>query len=154
VFWQSTEGINYFHWNLLSKWIFEDKLGQNPPRAARAYALLAAVYYDAFIANNESKYAYWYIRPPQLDPLIVPSIPLPNHPSYPSNHAALTTARMEVLAYLFPQHTAEAQGIAIEAAESRVWAGIHYRTDLNAGYPVGKSVAQKFIAWASADGSK
>jgi membrane-associated phospholipid phosphatase len=154
VFWQSLEGINFFHYTYANKWIFEDKLDQNPPRAARVYALVANVLYDGFIANHEAKYTYWYIRPSQLDPTIVPSIALPNHPSYPSNHAALTTARMDVLAYLFPQHADEAHAIEIESGESRVWGGIHYRMDLNAGYPLGRSVAQKFIDWASRDGSQ
>ena len=154
VYWQGLEGVNFFHFVYTTKWLNEEKLDQNPPRAARAYALVANVYYDALIANHEAKYTYWYIRPSQLDPSIVPSIPVPNHPSYPSNHAALTTARMEVLAYLFPQHADDARAIAIEAGESRIWGGIHYRMDLNAGYPLGKSVAQKFIAWASADGSQ
>jgi membrane-associated phospholipid phosphatase len=101
------------------------------------YALLAAVSCDAFVANHESKYTYWYVRPPQLDSSIVPSIPLPNHPSYPSNQAAFSAARMHVLAYLFPEHADEARAVALEAGESRVWAGIHYRTDLNAGFPRG-----------------
>jgi membrane-associated phospholipid phosphatase len=154
VYWQSLEGINFFHFVYANKWIFEAKLDDNPPRAARVYALVAVAYYDAFIANHEAKYTYWYIRPSQLDSSIVPSIPLPNHPSYPSNHAALTTARMDVLAYLFPDHAAEAQAIEVEAAESRIWGGIHYRMDLNAGYPLGRSVAQRVIDWASSDGSQ
>jgi hypothetical protein len=61
---------------------------------------------------------------------------------------------MDVLAYLFPRHADEARAISIEAAESRVWGGIHYRMDLNAGYPLGHAVAKKFIDWASADGSQ
>ena len=61
---------------------------------------------------------------------------------------------MDVLAYLFPQHAEESRAISIEAAESRIWGGIHYRMDLNAGYPLGRSVAQKYIAWASADDSR
>ena len=154
VYWQSLEGVNFFHFVIANRWIFEDKLDQNPPRAARVYSMIANAYYDALIANHDAKYTYWYIRPPQLDPSIVPSIPLPNHPSYPSNHAALTTARMDILAYLFPQHADEAHAIAVEAAESRIWGGIHYRIDLNAGYPVGRAVAQKYIAWASADDAR
>ncbi len=154
VFWQGLEGVNFYQITYANKWIFEDKLDQNPPRAARVYALVSAVTYDAFIANHESKYTYWYIRPPQLDSAIVPSISLPNHPSYPSNHAAVSTARMTVMGYLFPQHANEAQAIANEAAESRVWGGIHYRMDLNAGFPLGRAVAQKFIDWANKDGSQ
>jgi membrane-associated phospholipid phosphatase len=154
VYWQSLEGVNFFHFVIANRWIFEDKLDQNPPRAARVYSMIANVYYDALIANHDAKYTYWYIRPSQLDPTIAPSIPVPNHPSYPSNHAALTTARMEVLAYLFPQHADEARAIAVEAGESRIWGGIHYRSDLDAGYPLGRAVAQKYIAWASADDTK
>ena len=48
--------------------MFEDKTDQNPPRAARAYALLGTVLFDAFIASNDGKFAYWYLRPHQLDP--------------------------------------------------------------------------------------
>ena len=125
--------MNFFHLIYANKWILEDKLDQNPPRAARVYALVTNVLYDGFIANHEAKYTYWFIRPSQLDPTIVPSIPVPNHPSYPSNHAAQTTARMDVMAYLFPQHANEARDIEIEAAESRVWSGIHYRIDINTG---------------------
>ena len=154
VFWQGLEGVNFYQLTYANKWIFEDKLDQNPPRAARVYALVSAVTYDAFIANHESKYTFWYIRPPQLDPTIVPSTSLPNHPSYPSNHAAVSTARMTVMGYLFPQHASEAQAIANEAAESRVWGGIHYRMDLNAGFPLGRAVARKFIDWANTDGSQ
>jgi membrane-associated phospholipid phosphatase len=120
-------------------------LDQNPPRAARAYALVANVYYDALIANHEAKYTYWYIRPSQLDPSIVPSIPVPNHPSYPSNHAALTTARMEVLAYLFPQHADDARAIAIEAGESRIWGGIHFRNSLEVGEGMGHKIADHLV---------
>src|SRR5947207_790151 len=50
MYWQSPEGINTWPYVYASKWMFEDQLNQNAPRAARAYALLASVYYDAYIA--------------------------------------------------------------------------------------------------------
>jgi hypothetical protein len=50
---------------------------QNAPRWARVYALIAASLFDAFIASQDGKYAYWYIRPPQLQPAIVPLFPVP-----------------------------------------------------------------------------
>jgi len=43
VFWQSLEGVNFFHLTYANKWILEDKLDQNPPRAARVYALVTNV---------------------------------------------------------------------------------------------------------------
>ncbi len=121
--------------------MFEDRLDQNPPRAARVYALLAASLFDAFIASQDGKFAYWYIRPHQLDPAIVPLFPVPNFPSYPSNHATFSEARSEILAYLFPQHADFIRAVGKEAGDSRIWAGIHYQIDNVAGVHLGKSFA-------------
>ena len=100
-----------------SRWMFEDKTDSNPPRAARAYAMVAAVYYDAFIASNDGKFAYWYLRPNMLDPRITPAFAVPPFPSYPSNHSTLSTARCEVLAYLFPQHAEFIRAVGKEGGE-------------------------------------
>jgi hypothetical protein len=136
-----------------SRWMFEDRTDQNPPRAARAYALLAAAWYDAFIASNDGKFAYWYLRPSMLDKSIEPLIPVPNFPSYPSNHSTLSTARCEVMAYLFPTRAEFIRRLAKEAGDSRVWAGIHFEIDNRAGVEIGKAVAAKFVQRARADGA-
>ena len=136
------------------QWIFEDRLEQNPPRAARVYALVAAVLFDAFIASQDGKFTYWYIRPPQLDPSIQPLFPVPNFPSYPSNHSTFSAARAEMLAYLFPAHADLVRAVGAEAGLSRIWAGIHYPMDNVAGMQLGKSVSDVFIAWAQTDGSQ
>ena len=113
-YWQSPEGLNTWPYRYADKWIFEDRLDQNPPRVARVYALIAAVLFDAFIASQDGKFTYWYIRPHQLDPRIVPLFPVPHHPSYPSNHSTFSAARSEILAYLFPStcrfHSRRRQG--------------------------------------------
>jgi membrane-associated phospholipid phosphatase len=134
--------------------MFENKLDQNPPRVARAYALIAAVLGDAFIASQDGKFTYWYLRPHQLDPTIVPLFPVPNFPSYPSNHSTFSAARSEVLAYLFPEHADFIRALGKEAGDSRIWAGIHYPMDNEAGVALGKSVAQVFVSWAQNDGSQ
>ena len=59
-----------------------------------------------------------------------------------------------MLAYLFPQRADFIRTVGKEAGDSRIWAGIHYPIDNVAGVALGKSVAQKFIAWANADGSQ
>ena len=134
--------------------MFEDKLEQNAPRWARVYALIAASMFDAFIASQDGKFTYWYIRPPQLEPAIVPLFPVPNHPSYPSNHSTFSATRSEMLAYLFPQRAEFVRGVGKEAGDSRIWAGIHYSIDNVSGVALGKAVVQKFIAWANSDGSQ
>ena len=153
-YWQSPEGLNTWAYRYMDKWMAEDRLDKNPPRASRAYALVSAVQFDAFIASQESKYSYWYIRPSQLDTTILPVFPVPNHPSYPSNHATFSNARAEVLAYLFPTRAAAARALGKESGDSRVWAGIHYPMDIVSGTNMGKSVAALFIDWASNDGSQ
>ena len=153
-YWQSPEGLNTWVYRYLDKWLFEDGLNKNPPRAARAYALVSAVMFDTFIASQDGKYAYWYIRPSQLDPGILPLIPVPSHPSYPSNHSSFSAARAEALAYLFPAHADYIRAIGKQAGDSRIWGGIHYPMDHDAGVAMGKSVAGVFIDWARNDGSK
>jgi membrane-associated phospholipid phosphatase len=153
-FWQSPEGRESWFWTYASKRLFETKLDQNPPRAARAYALLGVALFDSWTASQDGKFTYWYIRPPQLDAGIVPLFPAPNFPSYPSNHSTITTARTEVLAYLFPREAAYIRAVGKEAGDSRIWAGIHFPIDNVAGVALGTAVAQKVIAWAENDGSK
>jgi membrane-associated phospholipid phosphatase len=153
-YWQSPEGLHTWPYRYADKWTFEDSLDQNPPRAARTYALVAAVLFDAFIASQDGKFTYWYIRPPQLDPSIKPLFPIPNFPSYPSNHSTFSAARSEMLAYLFPAHADFIRAVGAEAGQSRIWAGIHYPMDNVAGLQLGKSVSEVFIAWAQSDGSQ
>ena len=52
------------------------------------------------------------------------------------------------------EHADEIRAIGKEGGDSRVWAGIHYPIDLDSGNQLGKAVAQKFVAWANADGSQ
>jgi hypothetical protein len=113
-------------------------------RAAHAMALMGMAAMDAFIACHDAKYTYWLIRPSQADPGITLSVPLPNFPAYPSNHACITGASMAVLADLFPSDAARLNGLADDAALSRVLGGIHYRFDGDVGLALGRQVA----AWA------
>ena len=152
-YWQSPEGLQTWPYRYADKWMFEDHLDQNPPRAARAYALIAAVLFDAFIASQDGKFTYWYIRPSQLNPAIVPLFAVPPFPSYPSNHSTFSAARSEILAYLFPTRANVIRAVGKEAGDSRIWAGIHFQMDNVAGVQLGKSVANVFIAWAQNDGS-
>lgn len=154
LYWQTNEGVFPWAFLQLNRWILEDKLEQEPARAARAYALLGAVGFDAFIASQDGKFAYWYVRPAQLDPSLATLFAAPNFPSYPSNHSTFSTARSEVLAYLFPDRADQIRALGKEAGDSRIWAGIHFEMDNRAGVALGRNVAQKFIEWAENDGSR
>jgi membrane-associated phospholipid phosphatase len=153
-YWQSPEGLQHWPYRHANTWMFEDGVHHSPPRAARVYALIAAAMFDAFIASQDGKFAYWYLRPHQNDPAIVPLFAVPNFPSYPSNHSTFSAARSEILAYLFPERADFIRAVGKEAGDSRIWAGIHYQMDNLAGVNLGKSVAGVFVDWAENDGSQ
>jgi len=148
---QTFEGIFTGWYDNAHLRIFEYKLDGNPPQAARIYALMSVTHYDAQIACWDAKYAYWAPRPFQLDPELVTPFPSPNHPSYPAAHGCASGAITDALAYLFPAEAASIQARADEAAMSRLWAGIHYRSDIETGLALGRAVAQKVIDHAQQD---
>jgi membrane-associated phospholipid phosphatase len=145
-------GHQYWYEQTTQK-ISQYRLDANPPRAARAYALAMVTFYDAIVACWDGKYTYWAIRPFQLDSEVKTLFPTPNHPSYPAAHASLSTATATTLGYLFPSDAKHFVALAQQAGESRIWAGIHYRSDITAGAVLGNAVAQKVIARAQADRS-
>jgi membrane-associated phospholipid phosphatase len=119
----------------------------NEARATHLLALLNMTAWDAIIASNDAKYTYWLLRPSQADPAITLSIaPLPNFPAYPSNHATISSAMAEIIADAFPSHAREMRAAAEQAALSRVYGGIHYRFDGDAGLALGRQVAEWAIA--------
>lgn len=150
-FWEMAAGgaRGFAYWNeLIRRKLFEHRLDGNPPQAARAFALPTIAYLDACVACWDAKFTYWAIRPPQLDPNLRPLFPPPNHPSYPAAHGALSTAASTALAHVFPADAAVFEALAAEAAEARIWAGIHYRSDIVAGRALGRKVAERAIAVA------
>jgi membrane-associated phospholipid phosphatase len=142
---QTFEGIFTGWYDTAHVRIFEYHLDTNPPRAARIYAAMSVAHYDAQIACWDAKYAYWAPRPFQLDPALVTLFPSPNHPSYPAAHGCASGAIITALAYFFPAEAASINARAGEAAFTRLWAGIHYRSDIETGLALGRAVAQKVI---------
>jgi membrane-associated phospholipid phosphatase len=137
----------------LNQKLFEYRLDANPPRAARAYALTSIACYDAAVACWDGKYVYWSPRPIHVDPAVTPLFTTPLHPSYPSGHSAVVGATSTVLGHLFPRSAECFKLNAEEVASSRMWAGIHFRSDNEIGLAMGRSVAQVVIDRAMRDGS-
>ncbi|MFN7934940.1 MAG: phosphatase PAP2 family protein [Bryobacteraceae bacterium] len=152
-FWQTGQGVITTWYDSIHLAMFEDRWSGNALRVARAYALLSVAQYDSMVACWDAKYAYWAIRPVQLDATVTTLFATPNHPSYPGAHATNSTSIAEVMAYLFPDRAAEYRAMAYEAGWSRMVAGIHYASDTEAGNVLGRRVAAQVVEWAQADGS-
>lgn len=123
------------------------------PRAARAYALVHVAHYEGWIASQDAKFHYWTARPNQFDPTITTVIPTPPFPTYPSNAATLVMAPAVVLKYLFPGQAPRYDGWVKEFGESRLWAGIHFRSDIDAGWEIGRRVGEAVVERAKGDGA-
>ena len=147
--------LNHLLWGpQVAQKILEYRWDQNPPRAARAYALTSIASFDTLVACWGTRYIYWYPRPFQIDPSIQPTFSTPNQPAYPSGHSCIEGATSRVLEYLFPRDAAAIRSRAEELAMSRWWARIHWTWDNEQGLRLGRDVADKVIAWARAGGAQ
>lgn len=140
-FWAiPTGGLVVGYWNtaaldLVSKAHFGERA------AAHVLALMNSAGFDALTACHDAKYTYWLIRPSGADTAIRTSVGVPNHPSYPSNHACISGASANVLSAFFPSSREQLQATATEASLSRLYGGIHYRFDTEAGLEIARQVA-------------
>jgi hypothetical protein len=158
-FWYeaSTQG-----WNRIARTVAEAR-GLGPWENARLLALVNLAMADGFIAGFEAKYHYNYWRPATaireggeaewLSYLATPPVP-----DYPSTHTVLGAAAAAVLVRFFdtdfvtfavgsgapyPGLTRRFWSFSDAAREngaSRVFAGIHFRTAVRAGYEQGDAV--------------
>ena len=113
-------------------------------QATHLYALLSASMFDAQIGCWDAKETYWFIRPWQADPgiTVVAAVGKPNHPSYPSGHSCISSSAAAVLSGFFPDQRKQLDAMVTEAGLSRMYGGIHYPFDIEAGQRLGRSVAR------------
>jgi PAP2 superfamily len=140
------------HWNDVAlKYVRDGQLSE--VRAARVFALLNMAMHDAGVGCWEAKYYYFNPRPSQMDPSIKTQIGIPNFPSYPSGHSTFSAAAAAVLSYLFPSGTPSFGAMRDEAGISRLYGGIHYRSDIDAGKAHGNRIAAHTLSFAQSDGA-
>lgn len=146
LFWNDGPGSETppGHWTRIALDLVE-QARLSPRHAAFVLAALNTAQADAFIACWSAKYTYWTKRPVTLirallDPGYLSLIPTPPFPSYPSGHSTTSGAASTVLGALFPSRARELAAMADEAAISRLYGGIHYRFDNDAGLDLGRRV--------------
>lgn len=154
------------HWmNIVG--IAAQKSGADFHKTIAAYTETSIALFDGFIACWKSKFKTNTIRPETvinkyLDPSWQPYIQTPPFPSYVSGHSVISAASAEVMSHHFGDNfaytdTSELEfGIpnrsfksfrdaAMEASWSRLYGGIHFRSDLEQGNLVGKNIGEFIV---------
>jgi membrane-associated phospholipid phosphatase len=124
------------------------------PRAARILSDLHATLDDSLIATWDAKYVYWASRPITEDPGIVTAVPTPPYPAYPAGYPAIMGAGSVVVGHYFPESSVDMEQRSWDASCSRLWAGIHYAIDNDAGLLLGRQVARQTTALDSASDTR
>ena len=128
-----------------SRRILEEHWEFNAVRAAQVYLAAMVAFVDTWIAVQDTKFAYWGIRPFQLDPTLTTVFPTPPFPSYPSNRASFNTSMAKILAAYFPREADTFQATGEQISESAIWAGVHFRTDIRTAQSMGSEVARMIL---------
>jgi hypothetical protein len=140
--------------------------------AARLGAMYTVAASDAGTACMNAKYHFAFWRPytaihdadtdnnpsTVADPNWIPLAPTPGHPEYPSNHACVTEAVMEVFSEFFDSDgipykiTSTVTGtthsftsfedVVTEVGNARIFGGMHFRHAVKEGNRLGRKVAE------------
>ena len=145
-------------WNQIAM-VYISGSHMDTPRAARVIAALNMAEADAAIAVWDTKFTYWSARPLNamrdlgIDPTWTPFLPTPIFPSYVSGHAGFSGAAAATLSYFFPTDARTFDDKAQEAATSRLYGGIHYRSDNEVGLDLGHKVGGAVVDRLKQDGA-
>lgn len=164
-------GNTVFYWEPLARQLAEEHhttLSEN----ARFFALMNIAMADAGIACWNAKYLYVYWRPitaiqladtdgnaaTEVDPGWKPLFNTPTHPEYLSGHSTVSGAAAMALQIFFGDSgtfTIDSDFVpgavrtftsfdqaSTEVGDSRVYAGIHFRTACQVGKATGQAIAQ------------
>ena len=153
------------HWLAIGSQLVS-QLNLDADQAAEMFVLMTLAQTDAFIGVWYDKYKYSILRPVtyikrHIDPKWTPAIPTPPFPEYPSGHSGQSAAAAAVLTGLLgavqfvdssnlaighqPRRFESFIAAANEAAESRLYGGIHYRMGNEGGKVLGRCVGEKVL---------
>ena len=155
------------HWMAITRVICRNEKADFV-RTAKAYALTAVSLFEAFISCWDLKYSAALVRPEtvisaKLEKEWHPHLITPPFPSFTSGHSTISAAAAESLTALFGDQVAFTDSTELEfglpvrsftsfreaakeASISRVYAGIHYRSDCDQGNKQGTMVGQHVAA--------
>jgi hypothetical protein len=150
-----------------------DREGAGAERRVEVLARLSVAMADAFIGCWHEKFRWNLVRPvtairAELDPVFEPLLITPPFPEYPSGHSVQSAAAAAVLTAMFGEDhaftdtTHEDEGLparafpsfaaaAEEAAMSRLYGGIHFRSAVENGLSMGACIGAHAVALETAE---
>lgn len=154
------------HWmNIVG--IAAQKAGADFNKTVAAYTETSIALFDGFIACWKAKYINNSVRPETvinklIDPAWQPYIQTPPFPSYVSGHSVISAASAEVMTSYFgdnfsyrdsserefgiPDRSFKSfRDASLEASWSRLYGGIHFRSDLEQGNLIGKKLGEYIV---------
>lgn len=144
LYWAGLTGVGSGDWRYIANtYIFCHQIPLG--KTLRVRSVLMTGLYDTSIVCFTAKYHYMVMRPKMRDDSIHYEIPVPKHPSYPAGHSIESTAAAVILSHYFPSQCHRWNTYAEQAGWSRIWGGIHYPLDNQAGVMSGRKVAQAVL---------
>ena len=115
----------------------------DPAKIPLTAALIQRVLDTEDVVTSPAKKFFARPRPPLVDDGVKPLIKLSKSNAYPSGHTSNGTAIAIVLSAMVPEKRAELMARAEDYSLSRLIVGVHYRSDLAAGYASGALIAKE-----------
>ena len=114
-----------------------------PEAYSKTWQLMNTMSDLALVPVMHFKKRFARARPNQIDPTIDPLIDVPGHPAFPSGHATQNFLIAHFLSEVIGDDAeliARVFAIARRVAENREWAGVHYRSDTEAGEELAREI--------------
>jgi hypothetical protein len=168
LFWRDIPGVTSGgHWESILQQVLK-QTNTRLDKAAVAYAVTGICNSDPCISCWKTKYTYNLVRPVTYIRNVIgyttwnSLLTTPAHPEYSSAHAVLSTATSDAFTALFgnigsftdhtydylgfaPRTFASFRAIGEDAANSRLYAGIHYQPSIDTGVMQGRKVAANIL---------
>jgi len=140
MFWNA--GAPGYRWQeIMSKlWTIDTSA-----KGVLAYMLLSVATYDATIAAWDTKYTYKRPRPFEVDKRIKAMVIKPESPSYPCEYSVSAGVAATIISKFYPHMADSVNKMARQVLASRVAAGVAFPSDVQAGFELGKQIAEKEI---------
>lgn len=115
------------------------------PNVARVLGYSHAAINDVFVITWFFKYLWDVARPNQYGRNLPAVLSTPRFPSYPSAHATVAGCTEIILSYFFPPDSSRIKKAMEESAESRLYAGVHFKVDNNEGLRLGRQIGEMVV---------